>query len=176
MFLDPAGQLSSLIRSCVTLRETTIKQLTGEKIMLPSHQFTYFIGKDHQAVVCFSSDDSAHTLSRMAHCIKRQKVIFPDLKLFSEVFQPCLIRSNRSAYFYTLQNVLDILWIRNVFKIWEKKLYKPWGFDSGCKRTVLQTWWRHGQNDELGVEKKQQMFTLNCFKLFAIYESNLKTS
>lgn len=77
--------------------------------MLPSHQFTYLIGKDHQAVVCFASDDSAHTLSRMAHCIKRQKVIFPDLKLISEVFQPCLIQSNRSGYFDSLQNVLEIL-------------------------------------------------------------------
>lgn len=66
--------------------------------MLLSQQFTYFICKDHQAIVCFATDGPTHTLSRVAHRIKRQEVIFPDLKLISEVFQPRLIQANRSGF------------------------------------------------------------------------------
>lgn len=74
--------------------------LNNKKVfMLLSQLFTYFICKDHQAIVCFAPDGPTHTLSRMAHRIKRQEVIFPDLKLISEVFQSCLIQENRSGFF-----------------------------------------------------------------------------
>lgn len=73
--------------------------------MLLSHQFTYFICKDHQAIVCFASDDPTHTLSRMPHRIKRQEVIFPDLKLLSEVFQPCLIQANGSGFLLVTDSI-----------------------------------------------------------------------
>lgn len=70
--------------------------------MLTSHQYTHLVSKDHKAVVCFASDGSTHTLCCVAHRVKGQEVIFPDLKLVSEVFQSRLIQTGSKYFNYTI--------------------------------------------------------------------------
>lgn len=51
---------------------------------------THLVSKNHESVVCFASDGSAHTLCGVTHGIKRQEVVLSDLKLIPKVLQTSL--------------------------------------------------------------------------------------
>lgn len=50
----------------------------------------HLVCKDHEAVVRLAADGPAHTLGRVAHGVKGEEVVLPDLELVAQVFQPGL--------------------------------------------------------------------------------------
>lgn len=98
VLLDPAGQLSTLVRPGEPLRTAKGKGCQGPP--LPRHRGVwgagraptspYLVSEDHQAIVGFAPDGPAHALGRVAHGIEGEKVILPDLELVPQVLQPCL--------------------------------------------------------------------------------------
>lgn len=50
----------------------------------------HLVSKDHEAIVRLAPDGPTHTLGRVAHGIKGEKVVLSDLELVPQVLQPCL--------------------------------------------------------------------------------------
>lgn len=56
-----------------------------------SYSLTHLVCKNHESIVRFAPDGSAHTLGSMSHGIKGQKVILSDLKVIPEILQTGLL-------------------------------------------------------------------------------------
>lgn len=55
-----------------------------------SPKSTHLVGKDHEAVVGFPSDGSAHALGGVSHGVEGEEVVLPDLEVIPQVFQTSL--------------------------------------------------------------------------------------
>lgn len=104
VLLNPARKLPPFVCSGVTLwaghtRWSHEHTPTGHKGFLfygetQDWVITHLVSKNHESVVCLSSDGSANTLGSVAHGIKRQKVILSDLKVIPQVLQASLKRAS----------------------------------------------------------------------------------
>lgn len=96
VLLNPARELPALVRPAVALRMGRGRRTppSAEQVSLAasveSWMWTHLVSKDHQAVVGFPSDGSAHALGGVSHGVKREEVILPDLEVVPQVFQASL--------------------------------------------------------------------------------------
>lgn len=96
VLLNPARELPAFVRSAVALQtgedERTPRWATRVSAAdpVPSSMSTHLVGKDHQAVVGFPSDGSAHALGGVSHGVEGEEVVLPDLEVIPQVFQTSL--------------------------------------------------------------------------------------
>lgn len=162
VLLNPARKLPPFVCSGVTLwaghtRWSHEHTPTGHKGLLfygetQDWVITHLVSKNHESVVCLSSDGSANTLGSVAHGIKRQKVILSDLKVIPQVLQASLKRASEgktsvSAEQWRSKSPEDLCWGCRLCCCWQQ--FWPSGCDSACKHKELQTWWLLGQNGAL---------------------------
>lgn len=51
------------------------------------YSLTHLVCKNHESIVGFAPDGSAHTLGRVSHGVEGQEVVLSDLKVIPEILQ-----------------------------------------------------------------------------------------
>lgn len=100
VLLDPAGQLSPFVGTCKPLKEDRQGISTGglgphdprmgNQEVGRVREGSHLVGKDHEAVVGLAPDGATHALGGVAHGVKGEEVILPDLELVPQVLEPRL--------------------------------------------------------------------------------------